>query len=86
METTGRRATAVSVFGWYGTLAILAAYAANTAGWLESSSSGYQLLNLSGASGVAAVCFVRRTWQAFFLEVAWALIAAASLVRTFAGT
>lgn len=67
------------IAGWYGMLAILFAYAANNFGWLEHGAL-YQALNLTGALGVALVCFYRRTWQAFLLEVIWAAIALAALL------
>lgn len=65
--------------GWYGMLAILAAYALLSfdvvaKGWL------YQTLNLTGGLGVAWVCWRKRTWQAFWLEAVWACIALVSLL------
>ncbi len=65
--------------GWYGTLAILGAYAALSFGWLERGPA-YQLLNLTGALGVASICWYRRTWQALTLETIWALIAVTALL------
>jgi hypothetical protein len=73
------------IAGWYGTAAILAAYAANSFGWLVNTDAAYQLLNLTGALGVAWVCWHKRTWQAFWLESIWAAIAVVALVRSFAG-
>ena len=40
----------------------------------------YQALNLTGATGVALVCWYRRTWQAFWIEAAWAAIALKALL------
>ena len=71
--------------GWYGSAAILAAYAANSFKWLDEEHTAYQLLNLTGALGVAWVCWRKRTWQAFWLESVWAAIAVVALVRSFAG-
>jgi hypothetical protein len=65
--------------GWYGTLAILGAYAALSFGWLERGPL-YQALNLTGAIGVGGICWYRRTWQALALEAVWALIALAALI------
>ncbi|MBL8749026.1 MAG: hypothetical protein JNK78_07695 [Planctomycetes bacterium] len=69
------------VAGWYGMLAILAAYALNSFEVLRNTDVSFQLLNLTGALGVAWVCFRRRTWQAFWLEAIWAVIAVIALVR-----
>ena len=41
----------------------------------------YQALNLTGALGVAWVCWRKRTWQAFWLEAIWAGVALIALVR-----
>ncbi len=69
------------VAGWYGMLAILAAYALNSFEVLRNTDVSFQLLNLTGALGVAWVCFRRKTWQAFWLEAIWAVIAVTALVR-----
>ncbi len=71
----------LELYGWYGTLAILGAYAGNSFGWFGEGPI-YQLLNLTGAIGVGWVCLARRTWQAFSLEVVWALIALSALVSS----
>ena len=70
---------AVDLLGWYGTLAILSAYALSNFDLLEKGAL-YQLLNLTGALGVGLVCWYRRTWQAFWLEAVWGLIALVALV------
>lgn len=70
------------VAGWYGTAAILAAYALSSFGVLGTADRAYQLLNFSGALGVAWVCWHKRTWQAFWLEAIWAAIAIVALLRS----
>ena len=72
---------AAEVAGWYGTAAILGAYALSSFGVLHSGDRAYQLLNLTGALGVAWVCWRKRTWQAFWLEAIWATIAVVALAR-----
>lgn len=69
----------VQLFGWYGTIAILSAYGLSNEGLLERGTL-YQLLNLTGGLGVAVLCWYRRTWQAFWLEAAWAGIALRALL------
>ena len=71
--------------GWYGTLAILGAYALSSFGVLGTADVAYHALNLTGALGVAWVCWRKRTWQAFWLEAIWATIAAVALVRSALG-
>ncbi len=78
-------ALAAEVAGWYGTAAILAAYALSSFDVLHASDRTYQLLNLTGALGVAWVCWRKRTWQAFWLEAIWATIALVALARAAIG-
>jgi hypothetical protein len=73
------------IAGWYGTLAILGAYAMSSLEVLPAASPLLAVLNLTGGLGVAWVCWRKRTWQAFGLEVVWAVIAAIALVRWFVG-
>lgn len=73
------------IAGWYGTAAILAAYALSSFDVLHSGDRAYQLLNLTGALGVAWVCWRKRTWQAFWLEAIWATIALVALARAAIG-
>lgn len=68
--------------GWYGTAAILGAYALSSFGALATTDRAYQVLNLTGALGVAWVCWRKRTWQAFWLEAVWAAIAVVALARS----
>ena len=72
----------VEYCGWYGTVAIVLAYALSSFEVLTTKSAVYQALNLTGALGVAWICFHRRTWQAFWLEAVWAAIAAIALARS----
>jgi hypothetical protein len=73
------------IAGWYGTAAILGAYALSSFGVFATADRSYQLLNLTGALGVAWVCWRKRTWQAFWLEAIWAAIAVVALVRSAVG-
>ena len=70
----------VEIAGWAGPAAILGAYALSSFGVLAQGML-YQLLNATGALGVAVVCLRRRAWPAFVLEAAWATIATISLLR-----
>lgn len=68
--------------GWYGTVAIVGAYALNSFAVLAVTDRTYMLLNLTGALGVAWVCWRKRTWQAFWLEAVWGVIAMVALARS----
>lgn len=69
------------IVGWYGMLAILSAYALSSYEVLPAKSPVLAALNLSGGLGVAWVCWRKRTWQAFWLETIWSLVAIGALVR-----
>ena len=70
------------IAGWYGMVAILGGYALSTLDVLTTGDLLYKLMNLTGALGVAWVCLHKRTWQAFWLETAWAVFAVLSLFKT----
>ena len=67
---------------WYGTAAILGAYALNSSDSLDmvGGKIGYQVLNTTGATGVGLVCWRRRTWQPLVINVTWAVIGATALL------
>jgi hypothetical protein len=74
------RERVVDVYGWYGAVALLAAYALLSMsvidrGWL------FQTLNLTGALGVGLAAWSKRSYQAAVLEFIWAAIAVAALAR-----
>ena len=68
-------------FGWYGVAAILLAYALVSFGLLDGESVGYQMLNLTGASGLVLVSFVRRAYQPVVLNVVWGGIAFVAILN-----
>ena len=74
------RRGAVELFGWYGTVAILSAYALLSFKVIKSDSLTYQLLNLTGALGIVAISFVKKVRQPGVLNLVWALIALIAIV------
>lgn len=73
----------ISFVGWYGVLAILAAYALVTFGIVAAKSYTYQLLNLTGALGLVIEAASKRDVQPAALNAIWtvvALLAVASLL------
>jgi hypothetical protein len=74
----------LELFGWYGTVAIVLAYALVSFSFLEASSLWYQLLNGTGALGIVAISFHKRTYQPGVLNIIWAAIAFIAIVRLLA--
>jgi len=64
-----------------GALLILAAFALAQAGLVSLQTRSYLVLNLIGASILAADAYVERQWGFLLLEGAWAAIAAWGLAR-----
>lgn len=67
--------------GWYGIVAILGAYFLVSFSVIDSDSALYQLLNLSGALGVIWISVVKGVGQTVVLNIVWALIAIAALLK-----
>ena len=65
--------------GWYGMAAIVTAYLLVSVDVLASSSSVYQLLNLTGAIGLMWVSWVKGVTQGVILNVFWVSIAVIGL-------
>jgi hypothetical protein len=86
--TDGRRIRATiaeELIGWCGAVALLVAFAFAATDVVKTSSVGYLLLNLCGATSLARASFSRRAYSPAVLNVIWALIAALSLIMLVAG-
>lgn len=66
--------------GWYGAIATLTAYLLISAGVLHGRDLSYQLLNLTGAIGLATICYFKKTYQPLFVNIIWSLIAIIAIV------
>ena len=73
----------IEVVGWYGVIATILAYFLVSFGALAPTNLWYQGLNLTGALGVTWETWFKRDYQPFWLNLIWALIAAAALVNLF---
>lgn len=69
------------IIGWYGMAAILAAYFLVSFGFLSVSGVFYQVINFTGAGGVAYISFKKNAKQPAVLNVVWAIIALIAIVR-----
>jgi hypothetical protein len=70
-----------SWLGWYGVLAILAAYALVSFEVVEVKSYAYQLLNLSGALGIVVVAAAKKDRQPVVLNLVWAVVALVAIIE-----
>lgn len=71
------------IIGWYGTIAIVAAYSFVSFNFLSSSNFFYQFLNLTGALGIVYISFKKKNYQPGVLNLIWAIIALIAILRLF---
>ncbi len=74
--------TFYEALGWYGFIGLLAAYAVVALGFTSADNIWYQLLNLTGAVGMAGVSFYKKTYQPGVLNLVWAMIAGIALAKS----
>jgi hypothetical protein len=67
--------------GWYGTCAIVLAYALISFNILPVSSFLYQIMNGTGALGIVYISFKKKTYQPGVLNIIWAIIALIAITR-----
>jgi len=63
----------------FGSLLVLAAFAAAQRGAMSTTSTVYLLLNLAGSAILAVLAAIERQWGFLLLEGSWALVSAWSL-------
>ncbi len=73
----------VELFGWYGVVAILLAYALVSFSYIQTSSLLYQLLNITGALGIVVDAWYAKNYQPVVLNLIWATIALVAIVSAF---
>ncbi len=71
----------IELFGWYGAVAIVLAYALVSFSILEPTNLWYQALNGSGALGIVAVSFYKKTYQPGVLNIVWTVIAFVAILQ-----
>ena len=71
----------LEIFGWYGTVAILLAYALVSLHIVDSFNLWYQILNLTGALGIVFESLHKKDYQPGVLNLIWSVIAIIALVQ-----
>ncbi len=69
------------IFGWYGTVAILSAYALVSFSVISSQGFLFQFLNASGAVGIILVSMSKKAYQPAVLNTIWAVIAVIAIIK-----
>lgn len=71
----------IEIFGWYGTAAIVLAYALVSFSFIQPTSIYFQLLNATGALGIVVVSFHKKAYQPGILNIIWTVIAIIAIVQ-----
>lgn len=71
----------IETAGWYGTVAILLAYALVSFSVLAPTDIWYQVLNGTGAIGIVAVSLYKKAYQPGVLNIIWAIIAVVAITQ-----
>ena len=71
----------ISIIGWYGTVAIVGAYALTSFGFLSPENVWYQILNGTGAVGIVLVSYNKKAYQPAVLNLIWTIIALIAIVK-----
>jgi len=71
----------IELFGWYGTVAIVLAYAMVSFSLLQPTDIVYQVLNGTGALGIVLISFYKRAYQPGVLNIIWTLIAIVAIAK-----
>lgn len=69
------------IIGWYGTIAIVFAYALTSFDVLSTTSLVYQLLNGTGALGIVYISLKKKAYQPGVLNIIWAVIALIAIIN-----
>jgi len=69
--------------GWYGTIALVAAFAFVSFEVLSPTSLLYQILNGTGALGIVYISFKKKAYQPGVLNSIWAVIALVAIIKMF---
>ena len=67
--------------GWYGTVAIIGAFAMVSFEVIAPTALLYQILNGTGAFGIVYISFKKKAYQPGVLNVIWAVIAGIAIIR-----
>jgi hypothetical protein len=70
-------------YAWYGTCAIILAYALLSFSMLKSTDLTYQILNGTGALGLVINAFGDKDYQAGVLNIVWTIIACVAIIKIF---
>ncbi|MBI5133770.1 MAG: hypothetical protein HZA81_00040 [Candidatus Taylorbacteria bacterium] len=78
---TPKKNIAIEIFGWYGAIGLLSAYALSSFGVFSPEGVWYQILNVTAALGIVFVSFYKKAYQPGTLNIVWAAIGLVALAK-----
>lgn len=69
------------IIGWYGTIAIVLAYALLSFNIISSNMLIYQILNGTGALGIVLISLKKKAYQPGVLNIIWVVIAVIAIIN-----
>jgi hypothetical protein len=75
------KAQLVEIFGWYGAIGLLVAYALLSFDILSPENAWYHVINITAALGIVIVSFYKRTYQPGTLNIVWAIVGLIALIK-----
>lgn len=85
MTASRTKTKAAEIIGWYGTAAIVSAYALVSFDVISADGWTFQLLNLTGALGIIVISTVKKVRQSVVLNLFWFAIALVAILRIILG-
>lgn len=73
----------ITILGWVGSVAVIAAYGLNSMQKLKSDSLAFQLLNLTGAVLLIINSVFKEAYPFTFINSVWAVIAILAIFKIF---
>ena len=71
----------IELYGWYGMVAIILAYALASFSVIKATDVTFQILNATGALGIVFVSFHKKAYQPGVLNILWTLIAVIAMAK-----
>lgn len=71
----------IELYGWYGAVGLLGAYALSSFNIFSSENVWYQVINITAALGIVTVSFHKKNYQPGVLNIVWAIVGLVALVK-----
>ena len=78
-----RKQFLIETIGWYGTAAILSAYALVSFSVISGDGLPFQILNLTGALAIIVLAVYKKVRQSVVLNVVWSVVAIVAIINLF---